>query len=185
MQSSKLGGVCRRTLYLELYRIVRELKVRFRDSFYVGLGLAIVLGVYLIWLWQPERQVARHTATLLHEIEARDWSGVATLLASDYSDQWGEDNALVLSRLREVFRYVGDGRIVAVDPIITTQPRAGTWRATILIEGEGEVLELIKQRVNSLHSPFQLEWRQRTAKPWDWQLVRVTNPDFEIPGGLD
>jgi hypothetical protein len=49
------------------------------------------------------------------------------------------------------------------------------------VEGDGEVLELIKQRLNALDAPFDLEWRHTSGKPWNWQLVRVSNPDFSIP----
>jgi hypothetical protein len=37
-------------------------------------------------LWQEERQVVRHTENPFRRIEQRNWSGVADLLAPDYTD---------------------------------------------------------------------------------------------------
>ncbi len=39
---------------------------------------------------------------------------------------------------------------------------------------------MIKQRVNHLPEPFVLEWRRISARPWDWKLVRVSNPALEL-----
>jgi hypothetical protein len=35
--------------------------------------------------------------------------------------------------------------------------------------------------VNKLPSPFELEWRRLSGKPWDWKLVGVSNPACQIP----
>jgi hypothetical protein len=40
---------------------------------------------------------------------------------------------------------------------------------------------MIKERVNSIPAPFQLEWRRVSGKPWDWKLVRVSNAELVIP----
>jgi hypothetical protein len=62
--------------------------------------------------------------------------------------------------------------------------RKGTWQAKITIEGDNsEVAALVKERVNSLTTPFTLEWQRVSAKPWDWKLVKVSNPGLEIPAG--
>jgi len=55
-----------------------------------------------------------------------------------------------------------------------------------MIDGDrSEMMELLKERVNSLATPFELEWRQVSAKPWDWKLVRVSNSALEIPADID
>ena len=166
--------------------MIREITFRLRDGFYVGLGLAFVAGTFLIWLWQPDRQVSRHSEKLLRGVEARDWEGVAEMIADDYADQWGQGRMLVLARLRETFRYVSDAQISANEPIVTTANGNGTWRAKILIQGNrGEVIAIIKDRVNSLTTPFELKWRQSSGKPWDWKLVWVGNPELQLPAGFD
>jgi len=158
----------------------------FRDGFYAGLGLALLVGLFLFWLWQPERQVNRHSENLLRKVEGKNWSGMADFLTNDYADQWGNDRALAVARMREGFRYVRVVRINALDRIVNADSRRGVWRAKITIDGDGgELLFFIKERVNSLATPFELEWRHVSRKPWDWKLASVRNRDFEIPAGLE
>jgi hypothetical protein len=154
----------------------------FREAFYGGLTAALVIGLFLIWLWRPERQLQRHSENLLHAMEKKDWAHFVSFLGSDYQDQWGNDRALVLERTREVFRYVETVRITAPNPTLWTANQSGYWKARIIIDGDnGEVTALVKERVNSLTAPFQLEWRRMSAKPWDWKLVRVSNAELKIP----
>jgi len=158
----------------------------FRGGFYLGLGLALVVGLFLGWLWQPERQVNRHTENLLRKIERRDWTGVADFLASDYADQWGDDRALVLARMRQGFGYLRTMRINALDPVVNVDKRRGVWRAKITIEGDGgELVAFVKERVNLLVTPFELEWHHVSRKPWDWKLANIRNRDLEIPAGFE
>jgi hypothetical protein len=154
----------------------------FREAFYGGLTAALVIGLFLIWLWRPEHQLQRHSENLLHAIEKKDWARFVSFLGSDYQDQWGNDRALVLERTREVFRYMRTVRITAPNPTLWTANQSGYWKARIIIDGDnGEVTALVKERVNSLTVPFQLEWRRMSAKPWDWKLVRVSNAELKIP----
>ena len=89
---------------------------------------------------------------------------------------------LVIERLREVFSCVRGVRIEVANPSINIDHRRGIWRAQIKIDGGSEeAAELLKQRLNSLGTPFELEWRRMSAKPWDWKLVHVSNPNLEIP----
>ena len=43
----------------------------FRSGFYAGLAVAIIVGLYLAWLWQASRQVKLHNQHLLAAVEAR------------------------------------------------------------------------------------------------------------------
>jgi hypothetical protein len=157
-----------------------------RDGFYVGLSVALLVGIFLLWLWQPERQVAKHTEHLFRAIEQKDWTGIAAFIAADYRDQWGGDRVLVLERMREVLRYVRGLRITAPDAVVNTDHRRAVWVGKITMTGEaGELTAAIQERVNSLGTPFELEWRRNSAKPWDWKLVRVSNPTLEIPSGFE
>jgi hypothetical protein len=157
-----------------------------RDGFYFGLGLTLVVGLFLIWLWQPECQINRHTENLLRKIERKDWAGVADFLATDYADQWGDDRTHMLARMRQGFGDVRAMRINALDPVINVDNRRGVWRAKITIVGDGgELVAFIKERVNSLATPFELEWRHLSRKPWDWKLASVRNRDLEIPASLE
>ncbi len=111
----------------------------FRSGFYGGLIAAILLGLFLIWLWQPERQV-----------------------------------------------YVRGVRINASNPMVRIENRRAIWSGKIMIDGDqSEVMELLEERVNSLATPFELEWHHVSTKPWDWKLVHVSNSTLEIPADFD
>jgi len=154
----------------------------FRSGFYGGLGLALSIGLFLIWLWQPARQIERHSENFLHAVEDKNWSRVADFIGNDYHDQWNNDRARVLERARDFFRYLRGFRINFARARIKFDRRRATWIGRITIEGtEGELIAEAKQRVNSLAAPFELGWRQVSAKPWDWKLERISNPDLQIP----
>ena len=158
----------------------------FRGGFYGGLIAAILLGSFLIWLWRPERQVRRHTENFFHAIEHKNWAGAADLIGSDYHDQWGDDRSRVLERVREGFRYVRGIRVTAFSVTVRAERRRAEWKGRIWIDGtESEIMESLKERVNSLATPFELEWHHVSAKPWDWKLVHVSNSTLEIPADFD
>jgi hypothetical protein len=155
-----------------------------RTGFYAGVGLTLLTGLFLVWLWQPERQVDRHTEHLLRKLEQKNWAAAADFIANEYKDQWGDDRSLVLARTQEVFQYVHGIKIQALEPVtVTTDGRRGTWKARIVFTGNAgdEGTTLLKERVNSLSTPFELKWRQMSGKPWDWKLVYVGNSELQIP----
>ena len=156
--------------------------ISFRGGFYGGLAIALCLGLYPIWLWQPERQVKRHTENFFHAIEHKNWEAASDFIATDYQDQWGDDRVRVLERLREGFRYVRGPRIIASNPSVQVETQRAVWSGKItLYSSDGDVMEVLDQRVNSLQSPFELEWHHLSGKPWDWKLAGVSNPAFQIP----
>ena len=164
------------------------MRVEFRTGWFAGLVLTLTIGLYCVWLWQPHRQVDRHAKNLLHDIEQRNWSRVADLIGTDYADQWGNDRALVLERMRLMLGYSHHLRLKAIDPNrkIDNGGRVGLWRSRILIEDDDSGFgAVVKERVNSLTTPFELQWRHISGKPWDWKLVRVSNPELEIPAEFD
>jgi hypothetical protein len=161
------------------------LLISFRTGFYGGLAIALCVGLYLVWLWQPERQVRRHTENFFHAIEHKNWDTAANFIAVDYQDQWGNDRARVLERLREGFRYVRGPRIIASNPGMQIESLRAVWSGKItLYSSDEDVMEVLNQRVNSLPSPFELEWHHLSGTPWDWKLARVSNPAFEIPADV-
>ena len=150
------------------------------------MALAVCIGLYLIWLWHPERQVRRHTGNLLRAIERKDWEAVAHFIGNDYQDQWGDDRARVLERLREGLRYVRGPRITASNPSVQVEAQRAVWSGKItLYSTDDDVMEMLDQRVNSVKTPFELEWHRISGKAWDWKLVRVDNSAFEIPTDFD
>jgi hypothetical protein len=165
---------------------IATVPISFRGGFYGAVIVAVLVGLFLIWLWRPERQLRRHTENFLKTIEHKNWTAAADFIGSDYQDQWGEDRARVLERMRNGFRYVRGARINASNPTVRIENRRAIWSGKIMIDGDqSEVMELLKERVNSLAIPFELEWRRVSSKPWDWKLVRVSNSALEIPADFD
>jgi len=152
----------------------------FRTGFYVGLIVAVIWGIYLVRLWQGQRQVELHSVRLLAQIEKHNWKAVDEFVGSDYVDQWGNDRALLLERLREVFRALPNARVESKVVSVQTRNGRGSWIARITLKSTGEFADLIQNRVNSLDSPFEFEWQRGATWPWDWKLVAVKNPALEI-----
>jgi hypothetical protein len=90
--------------------------------------------------------------------------------------------------MRLMLGYSHHLRLKAIDPNrkIDNGGRVGLWRSRILIEDDDSGFgAVVKERVNSLTTPFELQWRHISGKPWDWKLVRVSNPELEIPAEFD
>lgn len=156
--------------------------ISFRNGFYAGLLAAVVIGLYLVSLWQPREQVKLHTLHLFNRIERGDWSGVARFIGGDYQDQWGDDRDRLIERMHLVLAHVRNLRIHPEEILVLTAGNTGRWQAKIKIAADrGEVAALIDERINSLAEPFELEWHHQSWKPWDWKLITVKNPALEIP----
>jgi hypothetical protein len=153
----------------------------FRTGFYAGLVVAVIWGIYLARLWQGQRQVELHNVHLLAAIEKHDWKAVGEFVGNDYRDQWGNDHALLLERLREVFRALPNARIESNDVSTQAGNGRGSWTARITVKSTGEFADFVQNRVNTLESPFEFEWKHGATWPWDWKLVAVRNPALEIP----
>jgi hypothetical protein len=145
--------------------------ITLRGTSVVGLTLAVCIGVYLLWLWRPEHQVRLHTENFFGAIDDRNWETVANFIGAEYHDQWNDDRARLLERMREGFRWVRGSRITAVGKIVVYSSDDG-------------VMEVLDENVNKLPTPFELEWRKVSSKPWDWKLVGVSNPAFQIPADI-
>ncbi len=158
------------------------LSPNFRNGFYAGLLFTVIAGIYLIRLWQPERQVELHALHLLEAIGERDWGAVAEFIDPEYRDQWQHDRLLLLARLRLVGGYTRDLRLDPHEPLVIETDGGPEWRARITARGdEGEMIALIKQHLNLIDDPFRLQWRQRSWKPWDWKLVHASNEALVLP----
>jgi hypothetical protein len=154
--------------------------MNFRNGFCAGLVVAAFLGIYLFRLWQPQRQIELHNVHVLARIEKHDWKAVGEFIGDTYEDRWGNDRALLLERLPQVFRALSNTQIEASDVAIRREQGRGYWTAKIMVKGTGEFADYIQTRVNSLDTPFEFEWQRGATWPWDWKLVSVRNPALEI-----
>jgi len=141
-------------------------------------------AIWLCWWLQPERQIPRAQSRFLSIIERRDFDAVAGMIAADYRDRWQQDRRAVVRHGREVF-----GEFVTLS--ISCEPRglrmvSGAWLLSekLTLGGIGGPLAMAaRETVNALHSPFVMEWRRRSWKPWDWELKSITQPELELPEG--
>jgi hypothetical protein len=157
----------------------------FRRGFIAGICLLVSVGVYLFWLYRPEHQVRLHTENFLRGIDGRNWELVASFIADDYHDQWNNDRIRLVERMREGFRWVHDTRITAPNAAVQVDMPHAMWIGKItLYSSDDGVMEVLDERINKLPTPFELEWRRFSGKPWDWKLARVTNRRFEIPADV-
>jgi hypothetical protein len=142
----------------------------------------VVLAVWLLSRWQPERQVRVHTETLLAAAESRNFKKFASLLADNYSDAWDNDKARVLEGAQQVFRNFLALEIKATEMEVDEADSIGRAACRITIRGSGGPIgEEAMMRVNALKRPFTFTWRQRSWKPWDWELTRVEQPELQVP----
>ena len=76
-------------------------------------------------------------------------------------------------------------RITAVNPSVRVDTPRAIWIGKVVVYSSDEgVMEVLDERVNRLPTPFELEWHHVSGKPWDWKLVQVSNPSFQIPADL-
>jgi hypothetical protein len=150
------------------------------------LAVALCIGLYLLWLWRPEHQVRLHTEHFFHAIDGRSWESVADFIGEGYRDQWDDDRARLLERMRDGFRWVRGSRITAPDAAVRADTPRAIWIGKIKIYSSDDgVMQLLDERVNRLPAPFELEWHHVSGKPWDWKLMRVSNPAFQVPADLN
>lgn len=118
----------------------------------------------------------------LAAVEGKKWQRMGDFLADEYSDRWGHNKTAVIDRSREVFAQFFVISLEAPDLQIEEADGLGQARAHLRLKGTGGPLaELAMERVATLQQPFTFEWRQASWEPWDWKLVRVDQPELEVP----
>ncbi|HEY1768773.1 MAG TPA: hypothetical protein VGG02_00780 [Chthoniobacterales bacterium] len=159
------------------------MRVSFANGFYAGLLVTFVVGIWLVKLWGAENQVDLHSAHLIAQIEKGSVSGAVDFIAANYHDDWGDDRARFLTRLQFVRRGLVSLAIAPTETSITLSGPRADWRASVRLIATGEAAPEVCSRLNSLTTPFVLSWQHESWKPWDWQLVAVSNPELQIPAG--
>jgi len=154
----------------------------FRYSFYAGLILTFIVGLWLTRLWGAENQVRLHSEDLLHQLEERDPAGAGDFLAANYRDDWGDDRQLMINRLRLTLRQFSSLTITAKETRIELGSAAATWSARIEIAGSGsELAPQAVAEINRLTARFELRWEKQSWKPWEWKLTQVRNSELQLP----
>ena len=150
---------------------------------YAGVA-AVVIILYSLWLWQPERQVLKHHEHFLKAVSNRNWTRFAGFLDDKYTDRWGHDRAGVLSDSREVLSQFFTLTLTGESTDCAVDGNTGTVSCRLRMQGAGTpVAESAVSEVNSLAAPFTFKWTRQSWKPWDWKLMSVDNPQLNIPQG--
>ena len=148
-------------------------------------ALMLSSAIYCLVLWQPERQVRLHQRNFLKAAEKRNWERLGEFVAADYSDRWGHDKEIVVQQAREALRQFLFLTLAQEERTPHVDGGTGISAGRLAVDGSGGPLaELVKQRVNSLAEPFTFHWQQQSWKPWDWQLIRVEQPELEVDGAF-
>ena len=152
-----------------------------------ALSAAIVLvlwALWLAWLWQPERQVRLHTSHFLKKVERRNWAAAKEMMAADFTDRWEHNKASAIEDAQMVFSQFVFVTIENRTTRCLIYPPEGFADTKVKISGNGGgVAQLVMSRVNSLQEPFTFTWRKMGSAPWQWELIRVDQPELNIDAG--
>ena len=149
-------------------------------------AIVVALLLWGIWFWQAERTVARAFASLVQQVEKRNWEGVQDRIAEDYKDRWGLDREEAIRLGSEALRQFFLLEIRPVDPVEIQEQDGGTWvvSSRLQIAGTGSAISaMIVDRANALSEPFVFSFDKQSWKPWDWKLIRMDQSQLEIPQG--
>lgn len=145
-------------------------------------GILLAAALWLRWWLQPERQIPRAQARLVSALERRDFAAFSALIATDYGDRWGHDSAVAVARCKEVFSQFATLSIEREGSRLDDSKGRWVLHEKIRMKGLGAPLAMAaRDVVNGLHEPFEMEWRRRSSRPWDWELKNVNQPELELP----
>lgn len=149
----------------------------------VAVILALVAGsVFLLCLWQPERQVLLHQKHLIGAVEDRNWRKVARFMSADYRDRWGFTRETGPAAAGEVFRHFFSLGLRAESAGVAVNKAEATIFNRLTVEGSGTMIaQEVARRINQLRRPFRFEWRRASSWPWDWKLVTIDQQELAIP----
>lgn len=102
-------------------------------------------------------QINLHLENLFRKIEQKNWTAVSAFVGADYSDEWADDRAILLTRTREVFCYLRNVRIA----VVALPPQSAARRfqiPSLPISQERAAIPAWRNRVRA--APDSLaEWR--------------------------
>ncbi len=147
----------------------------------VWLGLLLAIAGLALWWWlQPERQVRRAEKRLVEALESRDFAALERMLAEDYSDRWGQNKAIVISRLSDVLRQFLFLTVVHEEKALEFSGGGWVLSAKIELKGTGGALAMhAKDELNRLKRPFAITWRNNGG-PTKWVIATVAQPELDF-----
>jgi hypothetical protein len=153
----------------------------FRKYALAAAGMLVLLALWLLWLWQPERQVRLHTTHFLKKVERRNWEAAGVFMAEDYSDRWGLNKTTALQDAREVFQQFVFLTIENRTDNCEIRGNEGTAQTVVKVSGKGGPIgEAVMETVNGLRAPFVFTWRKSGQAPWKWELIHIDQSELNI-----
>ena len=144
----------------------------------------VVLLLFCLRLWQPERQALMHNEHLLKAASKRDWTRVSAFIDEKYSDRWGHDKTAALADAREILSQFFILDLTGESPECSAGSGSATISCRLKMTGRGSpIADAAMTEVNALQTPFSFQWTRHSWKPWDWKLARVDNTQLNIPPG--
>lgn len=147
--------------------------------------LFLAWALWLVWLWQPARQVELHTLNLLKRASSRDWAAVESMMAPDYRDAWNADRAATIAEARQLFSHFFALQITALEPL-QIEETGGVWQAAgpVGIFGSGTaVAHAVMDEVREAEGPFSFRWGKSGAWPWQWSLAATGHEGLDAKYG--
>jgi hypothetical protein len=153
---------------------------------WVCLGVAAVLALFAVALWQSRGAVAvpKRQAALVEGIERRSPARVARLMSRDYSDRWGFTREDAVEALADVGSQFMTLVLTADDEQLSIMGGEARLETRLRVGGNpvGPVGNEVTRRVNQLRDPFVFYWAKEGRFPARWRLVSIEQG--EIPQNL-
>ena len=143
--------------------------------------LLAVLGYALWWLFfrSPERQIADAQAAFLATVEDRDWDDVKAWFTADFVTYGGLNHDTVMPDLQQALGGFATLDIEARETTIQAVKDQGISRPLIRVTGLGTQIAIaVREKANSLRTPWVFHWRKTGGWPWEWQLTQVHHDEL-------
>ena len=145
-----------------------------RITFVMGatrvLALALAIGTYLHFSWQPRRQVQLHTKHFLQAVEQLRGGLTGPVYRRELFTIRGPGSRVDAIAFEGGSPYLHNLRMVQKS-VLVWAATTSEWRAVSRMKADATEVSVRAGRVNALAMPFELRWQQQSGKPWDWQLT--------------
>lgn len=152
-----------------------------RNRITVLLATTALAAALAWWWWRPEPQLRRSWRDLLSAVDARNTTRLGRLIASDYTDRWGNTRPIVLEDAAGAFFRVENLKLHAEQVGYEIQQDHATITAILRVDVTGDFrADEFRVEVNRLFSPFTFEWRHESGYPGSWTLLRLDQPELNL-----
>ena len=146
------------------------------------MAVMLLIGAFLAFRWQPDRQLVRRWDGFLDAFSTRRWNAVDAYLSPDYRDSWGHTRQNLKARANYALREYTHLEVRVESVSIRRTGRSATIEAVVRVTGSGGyAAESTRRAVNRVFSTTEFKWERHPWRPWDWRLVWADNPEIDLP----